>query len=220
MLAALSDRADEDGYCWPSNEWIADKCSPMPKETVRRVIRELADQKLVEKVERRRRDDGTLSVWLLRVTVPTSVHGCTVDQPDQRAPMTKNLVTSARTESSREPLISEANASETPKPRKARKPDLLWDAFSVELGEPATDSERGRRNAALRQLRKINATPEQIRARIDTYLTRWPEMECTETAIVAYWTLLGNGNGHVPPGMLPAGDWRAEMEAHDRERTK
>lgn len=86
VLAALADRADDDGECFPSNDWIAQKCSPMPAETVRRIIRELSEQGLVTKVERRRRDDGTLGTWILRLPLSTG-HPCTVDPPvtDARA---------------------------------------------------------------------------------------------------------------------------------------
>jgi hypothetical protein len=58
----------------------------MPAETVRRVIRELSSQGLVTKVERRRRVDGTLGTWLLRLPLSTG-HECPVDPPvtDARA---------------------------------------------------------------------------------------------------------------------------------------
>src|SRR6266567_5826286 len=74
VLAALADRADDDGECFPSVQWIAEKCAPMPERTVRRNIAELAAQGFVEKSERRRRGDGTLGTWIYRLPLESSGH--------------------------------------------------------------------------------------------------------------------------------------------------
>jgi len=181
VLAALGDRADEDGYCFPSNEWVAEKCWPMPKETVRRVIRELAAQGLLVKEERRRREDGTLSTWLLRLPVNQRalVNGspaCTGDQ-NQRAPMhAQNRTTGT--------VREEANAS-------SRPPDVLWDRLVQIIGEePKTKSERGRWNHALKEMRDAQATPDQLTQVALAYRKTWPEMTMTPTALVANWTVL------------------------------
>ena len=54
-----------------------------------------------------------------------------------------------------------------------------------------TDSERGRINRALKSIRAINATPAGLQARITEYCRRWPDVECTLTAIAAHWNSLG-----------------------------
>lgn len=69
VLAALADRADDDGYAFPSLEWLAGKCAPMSKRSVRRHLDELVATGLVEKTDRHRRVDGTLSVWVYRLKV-------------------------------------------------------------------------------------------------------------------------------------------------------
>lgn len=71
VLAALADRADEDGECFPSIEWISSKCAPMSEQSVKRALRELAEQGLIEKSQRRRRSDGTLGTWIYRLPVVT-----------------------------------------------------------------------------------------------------------------------------------------------------
>ena len=82
VLLVLADRADEDGFCFPGTEWISKKCAPMPRESARRVLRELAEQGFVVKEKRRRRDDGTLGTWELRLQVDDPKWGL-----DQWAPM-------------------------------------------------------------------------------------------------------------------------------------
>ena len=72
-----------------------------------------------------------------------------------------------------------------------RPRDVLWDAFVAELGEPESRSERGRRNAALKELREIGATPDALRARCKAHRRLWPDCALTATSIAANWTLLG-----------------------------
>jgi hypothetical protein len=75
----------------------------------------------------------------------------------------------------------------TPRPR-----DELYDAWVETWGQPATDTERGRLNRALKELRKIDATPEQVR----TVLRRYDqEFNCTRSpqGVTGNWTQLLNG---------------------------
>lgn len=48
-----------------------------------------------------------------------------------------------------------------------RPRDLLWDSLTEFFGEPRTQSERGRRNRAVRELREAGATPEEVQIVID-----------------------------------------------------
>lgn len=68
VLMALADNADNDGYCWPGNAKTAERCQ-MSESSVRRHIVALERAGLIEKVKRRRRKDGTLSVWIYRLTL-------------------------------------------------------------------------------------------------------------------------------------------------------
>lgn len=71
-----------------------------------------------------------------------------------------------------------------------RRRDELWDALTDELGEVTTRTERGRRNAALRELRAAGATPDDIRERCSAYRARWPDIDLTANALVGNWSLL------------------------------
>ncbi len=107
----------------------------------------------------------------------------------------------------------------TPKPKKTREPDPLWDALTAELGEPATASERGRRNKALKELRDANATPADITARCRFYRQHWPNVDLTATALAANWSsLTGTTNGATAtigqPGYKPTTE--GERDLHQR----
>lgn len=66
VLLALCDHAGEDGECWPTTGRLAEKCG-LSKQSVQRHLTALADRRLIEKVERRKRADGGLGGWLYRV---------------------------------------------------------------------------------------------------------------------------------------------------------
>lgn len=61
------------------------------------------------------------------------------------------------------------DASELPpsKPPKERPRDEIWDTITEHFGEPRTQSERKRRNGAVRELREAGATPEEVAIVID-----------------------------------------------------
>lgn len=69
VLAALADRADDEGICYPSIKWVAAKCAPLSPRTVRRCLTELCQYGLVVKVARLRRPDGTLGAWTYRLVL-------------------------------------------------------------------------------------------------------------------------------------------------------
>lgn len=85
----------------------------------------------------------------------------------------------------------------------ARPRDELWDALTEACGPVSTKSERGRRNAALRELRDIGATPDEIRWRSDALKRRWPDIDFTATSLVANWSIAerpqptGNSDGRL-----------------------
>lgn len=98
VLLALADHAGEDFTCYPSSGRLAEKTGLGPG-TVRRYIDALEAAGIVEKVERRRRSDGTLGTWVYRLVKRDPVRAG--EPADQRAPATTGnplpVVTGART---------------------------------------------------------------------------------------------------------------------------
>lgn len=75
-------------------------------------------------------------------------------------------------------------------PRKG-EPDPLWNAFVTAIGEaPVTKSERGRWNAACKELRDANVSEQELTKRIARYRQVFPGITLTPTAITANWTSL------------------------------
>ena len=57
---------------------------------------------------------------------------------------------------------------------------------------PLTASERGRINKALKEIREIGATPEQIKQKWSAYKAKWPKLgNPSLNALVANWNTLG-----------------------------
>lgn len=54
---------------------------------------------------------------------------------------------------------------------------------------PVTRSGRGAWNQALKELREVDATPEQIEAAAIDYRKRWPGIELTPPALAKHWHL-------------------------------
>jgi len=81
--------------------------------------------------------------------------------------------------------------------KPSRKKDDLWDALEDELGPVETESERGRRNKALKELRDIGATVDLVHQRCDAYRRHFPEAALTATALVHQWSHV---NGPTPHG--------------------
>jgi len=83
-----------------------------------------------------------------------------------------------------------------------RKPDPLWDV-AVELcngggAGPITQSERGKWNKGLKELRDAGATPEQLRAAIAVYKRRNKGCACNPLAIAGQWgKLLAEGRPSI-----------------------
>lgn len=54
-----------------------------------------------------------------------------------------------------------------------RERDPIWDALTEHFGQVRTKDERGRRNAAVKQLREAEATPEEIKIAYEYCETRF-----------------------------------------------
>lgn len=116
-----------------------------------------------------------------RLSLPESV-----GNPDGREPRPVSKTESSKTEV-------------TPARRSSRERDLLFEAVVDVCGQDArrlTSSERGRINRALKDLRDVGATPEQIRKAATKWQTTYPGARLTATAIAANWTTI------VPPAEI------------------
>ena len=78
----------------------------------------------------------------------------------------------------------------TPKPRKR---DELFEALVEVCGKDLKNlprTERGRLNAATKELRESNATPDEVRQRALMYHSKWPGADLTPQALTGNWSSL------------------------------
>lgn len=77
------------------------------------------------------------------------------------------------------------------------KQDLLWETWMLlAFHNPSpilTASERGRINKALKELREIGATPEELKRKFHAYKSKWPKLgDPSINALTANWNTLGS----------------------------
>jgi hypothetical protein len=99
----------------------------------------------------------------------------------------------------RKPKRGKANADRT----GSRPRNELWDAVVQACGwdaEPMTKSQQGRTAAAVKELREIGASPDEIKRRAGYYRVKYPGMDLTPTALSANWASIAqppSGHGRV-----------------------
>lgn len=121
--------------------------------------------------------------------------------PNDQEPVAPNRKEKNRTEVKRKEQVASAL------PTRLRAPDLLFEQIVSECYAKSprelTDDERGRVNKALPQLRKINATPEQVQARASEYRSRSPDYPLTPQTLTKCWTDLGTPRKEPSSGNRP-----------------
>lgn len=197
VLLALADHANgQTGLCIPGQKALAQQCS-MSVRTVQRHLNTLEAAGLIRR-EARMRGEGrgrtSDRYWLrdqgdksgpTRQTVTTKA----TNQDDQH-----DTVVVAEPEENRkrtEPLA--AAPPETVKPKAPRPKDELWETILRVCGidgQTLTGSERGRINKALKELREVGATPQELEGRAAAYKTKFPDAAITPTALTGNWSAL------------------------------
>lgn len=86
-----------------------------------------------------------------------------------------------------------SNTERAVRTNQERKPDQLFDAVCKVCGhdpQRLTSAERGKINRALKDLRAVNATPDQIRVAASRWKQIYPNATLTPTAIASHWSRL------------------------------
>jgi len=85
----------------------------------------------------------------------------------------------------------EKTLAATPPEATTRKKDRLFEAVAKECGinlSGMTRSARGQLNKAVKELREIDATEEQVAAKAKAYRQQYPNATLTPTALVKHWS--------------------------------
>jgi hypothetical protein len=203
VLLTLADRADEDGLAYPSVDWISKKCAPMPYETARRVIRELAEQGLVEKVRRLVRKDGTFGAWLFRLPIDqrSSVTGGDLQWEDettghqrtlgQRSPVTEPAVTHARADSRLDPN-KPSSGEEGARAIQISIDRAVREAIYGDADVKLTDREARKVALAATSIRKAGGTPQDVHDRCEAYRKHktYGQVALTAPSLAEHWSEL------------------------------
>ena len=112
-----------------------------------------------------------------------------------------------------------ANRPADPKPRSANP---LWDVLVEMFYQPATADERKLFGRVARELREVNATPDEVRARVRQHAKTQSHWDLTPRALVTHWSELGteaskHGNGTTESARRAA---LARETALDDERAR
>lgn len=214
VLLALADWANDEGWCWPLAQTLADKAR-ISRATCFRVLDDLERDGVL--VREQRRNHSTL----YRLLPPRS--GSQFATPSQPEPPGSQDETSSgltgetqnrqgtTTRTTTLPpdggdVSGDAQGSLLPMPQAStsavrRKPDPLWDAVMFVCAVD-TDSipraARGRYNAAVRDLREVGAEPAEVLRRAAIFRTNWPTIRLTPNALSARWAECGEFVANEP----------------------
>lgn len=217
VLLALADKANEDGECWPGMGTVADMAGISARQVSTHLGR-LEEAGLLSR-SRARRDNGTMSGYRYHLNVhrkdASTGSGQPVEADRHRKPTTSGSATSPPPEVQRRNHRKPASAQEPPvnpqgtlapaePPRKPRPRDPIFDALTDACGlDPGelTKSARGAVNAAVKQLRDIGASPDQIAARARQHARLWPDATITPTSLAKNYAQLSANAPRAGPGI-------------------
>jgi DNA-binding MarR family transcriptional regulator len=194
VLLALADHANgQTGLCIPGQKSLAEQCS-MSVRTVQRHIQVLEKSGLLRR-EARMRGDGRGR---------TSDRYYLGDQGDKSALRRQVCTTNATNQDDQCDTVGVAEPEEnrkkepiaaTPKEPIPKLKDELFETVAEVCGINLTNmtrSARGQLNRATKELRDIQASPEQIHAKAKAYRTQYPNATLTPTALTKHWSSFAN----------------------------
>jgi DNA-binding Lrp family transcriptional regulator len=200
LYGVLRRYADKSGEAWPSIGTLSDRMKKSERQ-VRRLMRELEDLGAL-KVRPRYHDGGRQGsnryIIVSENRTLVTGGGDTDDTPEDDKSDSQNH--------------SQRNESQN---TQGDKRDLLFEAVAaVWMGGydayHITRSERGRINTALTELRRIEATPDDVIARGRVFRKKWPDTPPSPQALVRNWNAL------MPTEDQHAHEWSL-VEAGDNE---
>jgi len=190
VLLALADHANgQTGLCIPGQKSLADQCS-MSVRTVQRHIQVLEDSGLLRR-EARMRGQGRGR---------TSDRYYLGDQGDKSALRRQGCATNATNQDDQHDTVGVAEPEENRKkeplaatpPESVRRPkDNLFETVANACGINLTNltrSSRGQLNKAVKELREVGATEQDVQAKAKAYRTQYPNAALTPTALVKHWS--------------------------------
>lgn len=212
VLMALADHANGDGECWPSMKRVAEITGVSARQ-ISTHIKDLEALGYVTKADRRRRD-GQYRGWdyVVNFQRKSATSGSVL-------PVTSGSGASSPAEVGfrSEPPVNHQVEPLAATPRKRAKDELFEAMIRVTGLNPKTltGSERGRINKALKELREVGATPEDLEGRARAYRQKFPGVVLTATALSANWSGLVSARAQQRKA---ACEWCGQnLDRHDQD---
>lgn len=213
-LWSFSSGALDKRKCWPGLEAISTEA----KASVRTVQRRLQTLEEIGAISRHRTQSSnvytlhfagghpdhleppnpTWSQMPSRLATPDHPDTSPVANEQEPRTRTKNNNHFASQNAGKENLKSlekhdshESEREDGP-PKTTLSHENLFQALVIALGySPSTASERGAWNRAVKEIRALNPTRDEVTAKVKNYRSRWPGIDCTPNALAKHWRLLG-----------------------------
>lgn len=193
LLLGIANHADAEGRnAWPAVRTLA-KYANLEPRGVQKALRRLESEGHI-RIEAqaggtqdmrsdRRPNRYTVLMNGASARTPRQVNGVS-SSTERGVPQDANGVSSGTPEPSLEPNIEPSSA--------ARPRDELWDCIVdvFEYSSNVTSLERGRINKALKSLREVGASAEEIRERAAEYRRQYPDVAFTPLALASNWSQL------------------------------
>ena len=202
VLLVLADAASEDGVAWPRQSTISTRAS-LSDRSVRRILDELAGLDLVSWEQRglRRSNMYQINVAGLRALAEL---GDDFDDVDEEADTMSVPDSPERTPTAGPDRTRTAGQERTPtagpkgtvrgtareEPKRDEIFETLCRVCGIDWTASMTRTQRGRINAAAKEIREIGGTPDEILRVAAAYRIRWPEIDVTPQGIVGNWNLV------------------------------
>jgi hypothetical protein len=225
LLVTLADYADSEGYCYPSQATLATRTC-QSERAVRGHLGALEEAGIIRREVRRdrrgrRTSDAFVLVGFVDAQQPADTAGSAETNRQQSYIPTGNNRTSQPAESaaiymnepSVEPSDEPSDLSAAPAARPRRR-DELFDAvldcwLPGRKSEVLTRAARGTLNAAVADLRRVGATPEEVRRRWAVMVAQFTSGRSTPAALAKHWPALEGINDGQQTNHQPGAPGRA-----------
>jgi hypothetical protein len=202
-----------DGWDF-SCDRLAEECRE-GRDAVRAAMRELES---AEYVLRARKQDGT-GHWRTEVLVSELPGGWKTDAwKSVVGPTSTDIAYAQVTPTTENPAVGTSGIQVTTDdqvlevltiapPKATRRADPLWDAvmLACNISTDITSQARGRYNKAVKELRDIDADPDEVPRRAQVYKVKWPNTSLTPTALARHWAELVPNGHNLPGAVVPKG---------------
>lgn len=193
LYAILSKYADNaDGTSYPGRGTLA-KLMRCHRTSVDRAVQELIDSQCITKQVRYKEGRFTSSLYTVRRIPPNSSIGGS--RTHATTPSSADATTSSHPcDIELEPVNETIGLlADKPPESRIRKADNLFDTLAKACGinvTQLTGSSRGQLNKAVKELRDIGATSDQITDKANAYRRQYEKAALTPLALVKHWPAL------------------------------